>query len=67
MCIDTAVVVIDVQVGMFDPSDPVYQGEELLTRIGRLLAKARQANIPNIYIQHGSKREGHPAVPYSRG
>jgi nicotinamidase-related amidase len=66
MSTDTAVVVIDVQVGMFDPSDPVYQGDELLTKISHLLAKARQAHIPIVYIQHGSEREGHP-LKYGTG
>ena len=60
MSIDIAVVVIDVQVGMFHASDPVYRGDELLTRISHLLAKVRQAHIPIIYIQHGSERKGHP-------
>jgi nicotinamidase-related amidase len=57
---DTALVVIDVQVGMFAPADPVYQGDDLLTKIASLLAKARQAGIPVIYIQHRSERKGHP-------
>ena len=60
MSTDTALVVIDVQVGMFFASDPVYQGDELLTRIGHLLGKARQAQIPIVYIQHTSERKGHP-------
>jgi nicotinamidase-related amidase len=45
---------------MFSASDPVYQGDELLTRISHLLAKARQTAIPIVYIQHGSERKGHP-------
>ncbi len=60
MSTDTALVVIDVQVGMFSASDPLYQGDELLTRIGHLLGKARQAHIPIVYIQHSSQRQGHP-------
>jgi nicotinamidase-related amidase len=60
MSTGTALVVIDVQVGMFSASDPVYQGEELLARIGRLLGKARHAQIPIVYIQHRSERKGHP-------
>jgi nicotinamidase-related amidase len=67
MSTDTAVVVIDVQVGMFSASDPVYQGDELLTRIGHLLAKARQAQIPVIYIQHSSQRKGHPLEQGTEG
>jgi nicotinamidase-related amidase len=59
MSTDTALVVIDVQVGMFSPSDPVYQGDELLIRIGHLLGKARQTHVPIIYIQH-KPTPGHP-------
>jgi nicotinamidase-related amidase len=57
---DTALLIIDVQMGMFAESDPVYQGDELLARIRRLLEKARNAQVPIIYIQHGSERSGHP-------
>jgi nicotinamidase-related amidase len=60
MAKDTALVIIDVQAGMFSPSNPVYMGNDLLARIGRLIARARDAGIPIIYIQHGSEREGHP-------
>jgi nicotinamidase-related amidase len=58
--IDTALLVIDVQVNMFAEDDPVYQGDELLARIQSLLTKARQAEIPVIYVQHGRERKGHP-------
>ncbi|MGZ3599456.1 MAG: cysteine hydrolase family protein [Ktedonobacterales bacterium] len=57
---DTAVLVVDVQVGMFDESDPVYNGEALLDRISYVLDAARRAGLPIIYIQHRSDREGHP-------
>jgi nicotinamidase-related amidase len=57
---DTALVVIDVQVGMFEEPSPVYQGEQLLARIDSLLEKARSADIPIIYVQHGSERADHP-------
>jgi nicotinamidase-related amidase len=59
MSTDTALLVIDVQVNMFAESDPVYQGNELLARVGSLLQKARHAQIPVIYVQHGSERHGH--------
>ena len=49
---DTALLVIDVQNGMFAEDDPVYQGAVLLETIGELLAKARGAQVPVIYIQH---------------
>jgi nicotinamidase-related amidase len=57
---DTALLVIDVQVGMFAKDDPVYQGDILLAKISGLIEKARQAEIPIIYVQHGSERKGHP-------
>jgi nicotinamidase-related amidase len=37
---DTALLVIDVQNGMFAEDDPVYQGAGLLATIGELLAAA---------------------------
>lgn len=57
---DTAVLVIDVQVGMFAEPDPVYKAEALLDRINYVLDGARRAGLPIIYIQHQSDREGHP-------
>jgi len=55
MSTDTALIVIDVQVGMFSAFDPVYQGDALLTRIGYLLGKARQAQIPG--FEHGRNQK----------
>jgi nicotinamidase-related amidase len=51
---DTALVIIDVQVGMFgNPMmPPVYQGEALLEKLGQLIAGARAAQVPVIYVQH---------------
>jgi nicotinamidase-related amidase len=60
MSIDIALLVIDVQVNMFAEPDPVYRGNELLTCIRSLLEKARSAQVPIIYVQHGSERRGHP-------
>lgn len=50
----TALLVIDVQVGMFDPSDPVHDAEALLGVISGLIDKARAAEVPVVYIQHDS-------------
>src|SRR6476659_2662570 len=63
---DTALLVIDVQNGMFAQDDPVYQGAELLATIGELLAKARAAEVPVIYIQHNGWPI-HPAIAPSEG
>lgn len=48
----SALVVVDVQMGMFAGSDPVYQGQALLNNIGELLERARIAQVPIIYVQH---------------
>ena len=63
---NTALLVIDVQMGMFEESDPVYRGEELLETIVRLIEKARAAGVPVIYVQH-SGSEGHPLNPKAPG
>lgn len=52
---DTALVIIDVQAGMFAEAEQPYQGEQLLANINHLLAQARASATPIIYIQHGSR------------
>lgn len=47
-----ALLVIDVQVAMFDESYPVYEGERLLQKIEELIHKARAHHIPVFFIQH---------------
>jgi nicotinamidase-related amidase len=63
----TALVLIDVQLGMFDESDPVYNGDELLGRIMALIGRARQSGIPIIYVQHDGGGENHPLRPDKPG
>jgi nicotinamidase-related amidase len=63
---EIALLVIDVQLGMYEESDPVYHGEELLETIGGLIVKARAAGVPVIYVQH-SGSEGHPLHPQAPG
>jgi nicotinamidase-related amidase len=53
----TALLVIDVQADMFSPDYPAYDGERLIACIGSLIAGARAASIPVIYVQH-CDREG---------
>lgn len=60
---ETALLVIDVQASMFDPAYPVCHGEELLLQIGTLIAKARAAGAPVVYVRHG---EG-PGSPLEHG
>ena len=51
----TALMIIDVQLGMFDESDPIFDGNELLERISTLIHQARLAGIPVIYVQHNDQ------------
>lgn len=48
----TALLVIDVQNIMFSYSGGVYEGEEVLKNIKEAIDKAREAEVPVIYIQH---------------
>jgi nicotinamidase-related amidase len=61
MRIDGALLVVDVQVGMFESRliSPVYNGDQLLTKIKELIEKARSFRVPVIYVQH-SGGHGHP-------
>ncbi len=49
---DTALLVIDLQVGNFEDAAPVYGGSDLLAKISRLIARARAAGVPVVYVQH---------------
>lgn len=53
---NTALVIIDIQVGMIDPTYEHHQ--QVLDNIGLLLEKARSTNTPIIYVQHDGP-EGH--------
>ena len=75
---DTALLVIDVQKGMFLEDDPVYDGENLLDKISTLITQARTSGVPVIYIQHNgpegdSLKKGtegwaiHPAIQPAEG
>lgn len=48
----TALLIVDAQNEMFDPSNPVYQSEKLLGNLQSLIQKARSAKVPVIYVQH---------------
>lgn len=62
---NTALLVIDVQVGIIE-GFRAYRGREVLEHINKLLAKARALNIPIIYIQHDGGK-GHPLEVGSEG
>ncbi len=64
---DTALLVIDVQLGMFREERPVAGGPELLATLRDLIARAREAGVSVIYVQHSSQKgalaEGAPGWP----
>ncbi|XXM73100.1 cysteine hydrolase family protein [Lysinibacillus sphaericus] len=47
-----ALIIIDVQKGMFPAGAEVYEGKRLISTIRTLLGKARASGVPVIYIQH---------------
>ena len=51
----TALLVIDVQQGLFKRPTPVYEAERLLENINLLADRAHQAGIPVFYVQHANK------------
>jgi nicotinamidase-related amidase len=48
----TALLIIDVQVAMFDEDPPPYRHEDVLANIRDVIDKARAARTPVIYVQH---------------
>ena len=52
---NSALLVIDVQKGLFERSSPIYKADELLININTLVDQAHTANIPVFYIQHANK------------
>jgi nicotinamidase-related amidase len=52
MCAASALLVIDMQMGNFDQSAPVFGDSDLLTKIGGMIARARAAGVPVVYVQH---------------
>jgi nicotinamidase-related amidase len=55
---NSALLVIDVQVGIIDGLR-AYKGHEVMTRISGLLTDARAAGVPVLYVQHDGEA-GHP-------
>jgi nicotinamidase-related amidase len=55
--------VIDVQLGMFNLSRPLYKSDSFLQNISNLIQKARSENIAIVYLQHcGSEKS-----PFKKG
>lgn len=58
-----ALLVIDVQNGMFKENDAVYKEEKLLQNIKGLIEKARSTEVPVFYVQHNAS----PGKPLEYG
>jgi len=52
----TALLVIDVQQGLFRKSTPIFRAEPLLDTITRLVGRARAAGVLVVYVQHASDK-----------
>ncbi len=62
----TALLVIDTQVNMFATNNAVYGSERLLKTLGTLIARARSAGIPIVYVQNNGG-PGDPDEPRTPG
>ena len=49
---NTALLIVDIQAGFFNESDQLYKVADLLANLKTLIAKARTAEVPVIYVQH---------------
>jgi nicotinamidase-related amidase len=50
----SALMIVDVQQGMFSLPSPPHRGEEVVRRIAGLLDRARAEGVPVVHIQHDS-------------
>ena len=63
----TAVVVIDVQNGLFKTNPPPMDADAVLARINGLTERARKAGLPVLFIQQDGDPDGDWLVPFSDG
>jgi len=63
----TAVLVIDVQAGLFRTEPAAFEAEAVIARINEVTAKARDAGEPVIFIQHDGESNGDYVVPFTEG
>ncbi len=48
----SALLIIDVQQGLFDAEPAPYEAQQVITRINQLSAQARSQQVPVIWVQH---------------
>lgn len=63
----TAVVVIDVQTGLFCTEPPPFESEAVISRINEITANARKAGAPVFFTQHDGEPNGDWLVPFTEG
>jgi nicotinamidase-related amidase len=51
----TALLVVDLQKGLFERETEIYNGQELLSKVNNLIIRARKKGVPVVYIQHSNK------------
>lgn len=51
-----ALLIIDVQSGLFKKSTPIYHGDQLLHNIQEIVDRAHRCNVPVFYIQHSDQK-----------
>jgi nicotinamidase-related amidase len=56
-CQRSALLVVDVQQGLFDKSTPIYHAEQLLDHINTLIEDAHRAEAPVVYTQHHNHKQ----------
>lgn len=57
---NTALIVIDVQIGLLAAPEKVHDPEGVLARIRAMVARARDAGVQVIFVQHEGAEDGHP-------
>ena len=62
---NSAVLVIDVQKGLFNGKPPAFEGDQVIARINEVTAKARSAGAPVIIFQHDGEPSENWLVPFS--
>ncbi len=63
----SAVVVIDVQRGLFCTEPAPFEAEAVVKRINAVTARARRAGAPVFFIQHDGEPGGEDVVPFTEG
>jgi len=60
----TALLVIDVQRGLFDADPRPFEADAVVARINALTARARAANVPVLFVQHESATLPYGSEPW---